>query len=156
VALKFCLDPVAAGTLRNEAALHDHLDRVREEASAPGIVPLLETYLRGDPPCLMYEFIEGGDLAGFVQEMHARGRLTPEVATRIVHRLSPIGGVAPRLAPPLVHRDLKMSNALVRRGEGELPELFVADFGIGGLAAGQALREQAGRRTRSSQLLPTA
>lgn len=60
VALKFCLDPVAAATLRNEAALHDDLDRVREEASAPGIVPLLETYLGNDPPCLMYEYIEGG------------------------------------------------------------------------------------------------
>src|SRR4051794_31706615 len=59
VALKFCLDPVAAATLRNEAALHDLLDRVREEVSAPGIVPLLETYLSADPPCLMYELIEG-------------------------------------------------------------------------------------------------
>ena len=52
VALKFCLDPVAAATLRNEAALHDHLDRVREEASAPGIVPLLETYLIRRPSML--------------------------------------------------------------------------------------------------------
>jgi hypothetical protein len=51
---------------------------------------------------------------------------------------------------------LKLSNALVRRGDGDLPDLFVADFGIGGLAAGQALREQAGRRVVSSQFLPTA
>jgi serine/threonine protein kinase len=156
VALKFCLDPVAAATLRNEAALHDHLDRVREEASAPGIVPLLETYLRAEPPCLMYEFIEGGDLAGLVHEMQAEDRLTPEFATRIVYRLATIVGAAHRLDPPLVHRDLKMSNVLVRRGDGDLPDLFVADFGIGGLAAGQALREQAGRRTLHSQLLPTA
>src|SRR5262249_24975951 len=68
VALQLCLDPVAAATLRNEAALHDLLERVREEASAPGIVPLLDTYLRNDPPCLMYELIEGGDLSAFVQE----------------------------------------------------------------------------------------
>ncbi len=58
VALKFCLDPVAAATLRNEAALHDLLDRVRKEAAVPGFVPLMETYLRADPPCLMYEYIE--------------------------------------------------------------------------------------------------
>jgi serine/threonine protein kinase len=156
VALKFCLDPVAAATLRNEAALHDHLDRVREEASAPGIVPLLETYLRNDPPCLMYEYIEGGDLAGFVQEATAQNRLTWELATRIVHRLASIMALAHRLNPPLVHRDLKLSNALVRPGQGDLPELFVADLGIGGLAAGQALREQSSRRTLSNQMLPTA
>jgi len=156
VALKFCLDPVAAATLRNEAALHDHLDRVREEAAAPGIVPLLETYLRADPPCLMYEFIEGGDLTGLVHEMQAQDQLTPAFATKIIHRLASIVAVAHRLVPPLVHRDLKMSNVLVRPGSGVLPDLFVADFGIGGLAAGQALREQAGRRPLSSQLLPTA
>lgn len=40
-----------------------------------------------------------------------------------------------------------MSNALVRRGQGDLPDLFVADFGIGGLAAGQALLEQARQPT---------
>ncbi len=156
VALKFCLDPVAAATLRNEAALHDHLNRVRDEASAPGIVPLLETYLRADPPCLMYEYIEGGDLAGLVHEMKAQGRLTPEFATRIVHRLASIVAAAHRLDPPLVHRDLKMSNVLVRRGDDDLPNLYVADFGIGGLAAGQVLREEASRRPLSSGLLPTA
>jgi serine/threonine protein kinase len=156
VALKFCLDPVAAATLRNEAILHDHLDRVREEASAPGIVPLLETYLRADPPCLMYEFIEGGDLAGLTHEMQAQDRLTPELAIRIVQRLASIVGFAHRLNPPLVHRDLKLSNILVRRGNGDLPDLFIADFGIGGLAAGQALREQSGNRIVSNQLLPTA
>lgn len=143
VALKFCLDPVAAATLRNEAALHDVLERVREEASAPGIVPLLETYLANDPPCLMYEFIEGGDLSAYAQEKRSLGGLTPSLATRIVHRLASIVALAHRLSPPLVHRDLKMSNVLLRGTEAELPELFVADFGIGGLAAGAALKERA-------------
>jgi tetratricopeptide (TPR) repeat protein len=156
VALKFCLDPVTAATLRNEAALHNILDRVREEASAPGIVPLLETYLGADPPCLMYEFIEGGDLAGLVQDMGAQDRLTTEFATKIIHRLASIVAVAHQLNPPIVHRDLKMSNVLVRQGDGDLPDLFIADFGIGGLASGQALRMQAGRRVMSIQLLPTA
>jgi hypothetical protein len=67
VALKFCLDPVASATLRNEAALHDLLDRVREGAAAPGIVPLLETFLANDPPCLMYQYVEGGDLGGLIR-----------------------------------------------------------------------------------------
>jgi serine/threonine protein kinase len=154
--LKFYLDPVAAATLRNEAALLDHLDRVREEAASPGIVPLLETYLRADPPCQMYEFSEGGDLAGLVHEIQAEDRLTTEFATQIIHRPASIVAIVHRLDPPLVHRDPKLSNILVRRGDCDLPDLFVADFGIGGLVASQALREQTGRRGANCQLLPTA
>jgi len=35
------------------------LDQVRQQGTGSGIVRLLETYLQADPPCLMYEFIEG-------------------------------------------------------------------------------------------------
>jgi serine/threonine protein kinase len=159
VALKFCLDAEAAATLRNEAALHDHLDRVRE-GSLPGIVPLLETYLRADPPCLMYDYIEGCDLAGLVRDLHGQGSLPAGFArgpaSRVVQRLASIVGIAHRLDPPLVHRDLKLSNVLVRQGGGDPPELFVADFGIGALAAGQALREQARSRPLSCQVTAAA
>jgi hypothetical protein len=145
VALKFCLDPVAADTLRHEAALHDHLDRVREEASLPGIIPLLETYLRADPPCLMYELIEGGDLGGLIQEMKERGGSTQEFASKLVRRLASI--LAPAHGHGLVHRDLKPSNVLVQRREGNNLRLFVADFGIGGLVAERSIQEQTNRRT---------
>jgi serine/threonine protein kinase len=104
----------------------------------------------------MYEFIEGGDLTGLVHERQAQGRLTPEFATQIIHRLASIVAIVHRLDPPLVHRDLKLSNVLVRRGDCDLLDLFVADFGIGGLVASQAFREQTGRRGANCQLLPTA
>jgi formylglycine-generating enzyme required for sulfatase activity/serine/threonine protein kinase len=156
VALKFCLDPVAARSLRNEANLHDMLGRVRQEGRGKGFVPLLETYLRSEPPCLMYELIEGGDLTGFISEMHQQGKLTPTFATRIVQRLALTMAVAHRLDPPLVHRDLKPSNVLLRREEGNKLLLFVADFGIGGLAARQSLQEQATRQSVRSGTLPTA
>jgi len=156
VALKFCLNKEAAATLSNEASLHDHLDRVREEVTAPGIVPLLETFLRADPPCLMYELIEGGDLTGLMQDLTGQDKLTARLATQIVHRLASIVAIAHRLDPPLVHRDLKLSNFLVRPSQGELPELFVADFGIGSLVAGHALAEQRERATVPGRTLPTA
>jgi serine/threonine protein kinase len=113
VALKFCLDPVAAESLRNEVVLHNLLDRVRNQGAASGIVPLLETYLTANPPCLMYEYVEGGDLTGLFPEARLGG-LAPDLATRIVQRLASIVASAHRLNPPLVHRDLKPSNILVR------------------------------------------
>ncbi|MFO0881419.1 MAG: protein kinase [Gemmataceae bacterium] len=155
VALKFCLDPVAATTLRNEAALHDLLDRVREEAAGPGIVALLETFLGNDPPCLMYEYIDGGDLAGLARDLHAQRRMNADRATELTRRLATIVALAHRLTPPLVHRDLKLSNVLVRRAANEQHDLVVADLGIGGLAATQALRDQSARPTLGG-ILPTA
>jgi serine/threonine protein kinase len=91
-----------------------------------------------------------------VQKAKAEGRLTPGLAPRIVHRLASIVTTAHRLEPHIVHRDLKMSNALVRRGQDDLPDLLVADFGIGGLAAGQALGEVASHATGGGRTLPTA
>ena len=70
VALKFCLDPSAAKVLRNEAGV---LDRLMRHGRLNGIVPLLDAYLTADPPCLVYEYVEGGDLMGLVREMHAQG-----------------------------------------------------------------------------------
>ena len=63
----------------------------------PGIVALQQTYLSADPPCLQYEYIEGGDLAGLIQEWHRQTpKPTPEQAAKVVLRLarssgSPIG-----------------------------------------------------------------
>jgi hypothetical protein len=155
VALKFCLDPVAAESLRNEVAVHDILDRVRQQGGAPGIVLLLETFLRADPPCLMYEYIEGGDLAGLIRTWADAGKLTPARATQTIYRLANIVAAVHRLDPPLVHRDLKPSNILVRSADGD-PSFYVADFGIGALAARQALTDAAARHTTHSQALPTA
>jgi serine/threonine protein kinase len=117
-------------------------------------VPLLETYLRADPPCLMYEFIEGGDLAGLIQETHERALLTPAFATQVVQRLASTVAFAHQHG--LVHRDLKPAKILVRRSEANDFSLHIADFGIGGLTARHSLQGQAGRPTTPSQAMPTA
>jgi serine/threonine protein kinase len=151
VALKFCLDASAVVALRNEAGV---LDRVMQHGRHPGIVPLLQTYLSADPPCLEYEFIEGGDLAGLIREQYARGKMALALANRLFQRLTEIVAFAHRADPPIVHGDLKPANVLVRRGtEGKIG-LRVTDFGIGGLAAAQAARE-ATQPTRSRQELVT-
>jgi hypothetical protein len=132
VALKFCLDPETAAALGNEAAL---LARVRREGKHPGIVELRHTYLSADPPCLEYEYVEGGDLAGLIQERHQlEGGIEPPEAARIMGRLAGILGFTHQLKPPLVHRDLKPANILVQGTRPGAMEFKIADFGIGGLA----------------------
>jgi WD40 repeat protein len=146
VALKFCLDAAAAVVLRNEAAV---LDRVMRGGRHPGIVELQHTYLSANPPCLEYEYVEGGDLAGLIQEWHSPrggGRPTPKQAATVMLRLAEIMAFAHRLDPPIVHRDLKPTNVLVQRTKKGGLAFRVADFGIGAVASSRAIEQ-----TRRSQ-----
>lgn len=146
VALKFCLDPGAARVLRNEAAV---LDRVLRQGKHAGIVQLLHTYLSAEIPCLEYEYVEGGDLTGLIQEWHrARGGPTLHHAAKVILRLAEIVGFAHKLDPPIVHRDLKPANILVQRSAAGETHFKVADFGIGGVAVRQAIRETSSGNSR--------
>ena len=141
VALKFCIEPAAARSLRNEARV---LDQVMRQGRQPGMVQLLHTYLSAQTPCLEYEFVEGGDLGGLIQAWHRQeGGPTPVQAARTVLRLAAIMAVAHAANPPIVHRDLKPANILVYKDAKQADEIHfkIADFGIGGVAAQQAVRE---------------
>jgi serine/threonine protein kinase len=139
-ALKFCLDPAARDRLlRHEATL---LNQVMRQGEHPGIVTLQHTYLGADPPCLEYEYVEGGDLGGLLREQASPGAgLAPAQATEVVLHLAEIIGFAHRLQPAIVHRDLKPANVLLRRGSNGVLALHVADFGIGGVAASRAIEK---------------
>ncbi len=153
VALKFCLDARAAQWLRHEAAL---LGRVMSQGKHPGIVPLLDTYLNGDPPCLKYEYVAGGDLSGLIaQWRHSPPSDAVGACTRLMHELADVVSFAHQLDPPIVHRDLKPANILLQpSGDGGM-RARVADFGIGGIAARQA-HEQATRGVTRGAFLATA
>ena len=152
-ALKFCLDPEAGRTLRHEAAA---LNRVMQAGRHPGIVPLRQAYLDRDPICLEYEFVEGGDLCGLIQELHQSGKVAPVDVARWMLHLAATVRFAHQMKPPLVHRDLKPANILVQRGPDGSFSLRIADFGISGLAASQALDEAARTSTSRNSLLTTA
>jgi formylglycine-generating enzyme required for sulfatase activity/tetratricopeptide (TPR) repeat protein len=149
-ALKFCLDPAAQQLLKYEAAV---LARVMGQGKQSGIVELRHTYLGADPPCLEYEFIKGGDLASTVHNHQAatKEQLAPRQATKIVLDLARAVGRVHKLSPPIVHRDLKPANVLVRQ-TGDKTEFLITDFGIGGVAANQAL-EQTRQGTTSTPML---
>ena len=156
VALKFCLNPASRHLLGHEAAV---LNQVMRQGRHPGIVPLLQTYLHADPPCLAYEYVEGGDLAGLIQAWHGPfGKLPArlvEDAAGVVRELADIVAHAHQLEPPIVHRDLKPANILVQRLADGRTALRIADFGISGLVAGHALEEER-RGTGHGRILATA
>jgi formylglycine-generating enzyme required for sulfatase activity len=154
VALKFCTDPQARERLlRHEATV---LDRVMRQGRHPGIVQLQATYLRADPPCLQYEYVEGGDLSGLIRDWQRRtDGISPEKVARVILHLAEIMAFAHRLDPPIVHRDLKPANILLQRLQGGKVAVKITDFGIGGIAASKAI--QAPRQaTKPSQFLATA
>jgi formylglycine-generating enzyme required for sulfatase activity len=139
VALKFCLDDTSRDRLlRHEAAV---LNQVMRQGRRPGIVALLHTYLSNDPPCLEYEYIEGGDLAALMVEWQDRypAKERFERIARVMLTLARILGHPHRLDPPIVHRDMKPANILVRLDDKGEPEFHVTDFGIGGIQAGQMI-----------------
>jgi formylglycine-generating enzyme required for sulfatase activity len=137
-ALKFYLDPAAAKVLRSEARL---LDRVMVQGRHPGLVPLLQTYLDVDTPCLEYEYVAGADLTGVITDWPRRVGPTAVQSSRLILRLAEILSFAHQLVPPLVHRNLKPANILAQRGGNGKLVLRVADFGSGGVAASRAIRQ---------------
>ena len=46
-----------------------HLDRLMQHGRLQGVVQLQQAYLDADPPCLEYEYVEGGDLTGAIREL---------------------------------------------------------------------------------------
>jgi uncharacterized protein YegL len=134
VALKFCTDEAAARSLRKEVEL---LDRVATQGRHKGIVELKYAHLEGQTPCLEYEFVDGGDLAGLIADLHRRGKANSVQMTKILCAVAQPVGFAHRLRPPIVHRDLKPQNVLTTRIDNKV-QLKIADFGIGGLALTQA------------------
>lgn len=129
-AVKFCTDPRA----RHQLVTHEQnvVRRVMKYAGKhPNIVPLLECNLDGDTPWLMYEFVEGGTLAGALAQWR---RMSPQkridLAVHTLHDLAAALGTFHRFDPPLVHRDMKPHNVLM--AGGKVPR--ITDFGIGGIA----------------------
>jgi serine/threonine protein kinase len=84
-------------------------------------------------PYMVMEYLEGGDLAGWIKQ---RGALPVEQAIEFV--LQACVAVADAHALGIVHRDLKPANLFcVRRSDGQL-SIKVLDFGISKLAEGMA------------------
>ena len=130
--------------------------RVMEQGRHAGIVALQQTYLSADPPCLQYEFVEGGDIGGLIGDWHRQGRKpSADLVARAVLQIAEVVAFMHNLKPdPLVHRDLKPANILVQKVNGVL-RFRITDFGIGGIANSRAVQATR-RRTTPSEFMTTA
>src|SRR5262249_54273613 len=100
-------------------------------------------------PCLEYEYVAGGDLAGlaYQQMQKHQGKVPPSLARNIIRNLARAMTHPHRLTPPIVHRDLKPANILVQRVADGTVTFRITDFGIGGVAASKAIEEARGSST---------
>ncbi len=140
-AFKFCTDADAKRQLQlaHEKAV---VQRVKK-SNLKGVVTLEDYKLDASPPWLRYELVEGGDLAGFVEEWNEKPKVDRATAALgILQRLAKTVGQFHRLPDPVIHRDLKPANILVRRlveANKTTYQFLVADFGIGHIAARRQL-----------------
>jgi serine/threonine protein kinase len=135
-AIKFCLDRSLLPGLQQERANLERLMKAGGESWSNRIVRLYGYNLEHQTPFLVYEYVAGGDLARWLatrQARNGRGPAPAEVLELIVQ-------VAEALAfaheHGLVHRDLKPANVLMA-ADGTIK---LADFGIGGVVARQAVQ----------------
>jgi formylglycine-generating enzyme required for sulfatase activity len=129
--LRFCLHPALQQALRDHGA--DLLERVRSLGEQPGILPLRQVFLEVEPPALLYDYFEAGDLAALARAWHAEpGGPAPAEVAGLVRRLAEALAPLHRLDPPLVHRGLRPSCILVR-GSGATLTCKIADLGLGAL-----------------------
>ena len=150
-AVKFCTDPAA----RHRLVTHERNVVVRVMKYAgdhPNVVPLLDCNLDGEIPWLMYEFVEGGTLAGAIEEWRALP--LPNRLGKAVRTLHAIAGALARFHrfdPPLVHRDMKPQNVLMA---GKVPR--ITDFGIGSVVMQPKAGGTTGALTAYAARLPSA
>jgi serine/threonine protein kinase len=122
VAIKFCLESKVVVSLEREIELLDHLAK---DGGCDYIVMLLDNALANDPPFLVFEYAEGGDLSAWLARRGER-----RANERDVLRILTMSARGLRYAHDrgVVHRDLKPSNLLITKGM-----VKIADFGIGHL-----------------------
>jgi serine/threonine protein kinase len=149
LAIKFCLDRSLLPGLQQEWSNLERLRRAGGESWSPRLVRLYGYDLEHASPYLVYEYVPGGDLVHWLarrKDRDAHG-LTPAEVLELITQVAEALAFAHEHG--LVHRDLKPANVLMADGTIKL-----ADFGIGGLVARQAIEVNRIGTPAGSRLTP--
>ena len=135
MALKICSDPRGRISLKREVGL---IRTIKSKLkSCKGISHLLSESIDADPPHLVYEYIDGGDLVPVIYDLKKflsiRDRTVQ--AAKIIIEIAQTLATLHKMNPPIVHRDIKPSNILVRKSAIR-NRFVITDFGIGCLQFG--------------------
>ncbi len=146
VALKFCLDQALLASLKTEIKVYDQL---KDHPDPQHLVRLIGTAYSASSPFLVYEYVDGGDLAAWLADFAGK---TPSVrdVVRILKMTARALAFAHRRG--IVHRDLKPANLLVTR-DGNVK---VADFGIGAITASAEAERERGKSVTGATFLQGA
>ncbi len=138
VALKQMLDDSGSASHERFQAEADTVVRLNH----PSIPRMLDHFMVGEAHFLVMEFIHGDSLDRLLEQslMLARQPLPPEHVMRIALDVCDVLSYLHRQNPPLVHRDIKPGNIIVRYGDNRT---FLVDFGV----ARQLPRDNAAPKT---------
>jgi serine/threonine protein kinase len=145
LAIKFCRDASLANALKQERSILERMIAADPGSWSPLVVRLYGHQLDHPTPFLVYEYVDGGNLADLVLSQASGKGLSPRTALHLVTQIAQALHFAHRQG--LVHRDLKPSNVLLTRSR----DIKLVDFGIGG-----AVVHQLTERSRATTGQPQA
>ncbi len=154
-AVKFFFDETGRDVEREAGLVKRAMDASRGDTGRDDdprrhIVPILDVRLTGATPWLMFEYVGGGNLAGWLMKTARTppAERLPQVFAAL-QQLSRGVSLFHALPTPLTHRDLKPSNILV---DPVSRRLRITDFGIGAVTQRAAnAREQGGQTSRGER-----
>lgn len=100
--------------------------RVLAPLSHPGIPNLIDYFVEGGRHYLVMEYIAGGDLQHWLEELGPGGRAPEHRVVRWARQILDVLGFLHSQNPPIVYRDLKPANIMIDKSG----RAMLIDFGI--------------------------
>lgn len=149
---KFCRDTDRIRGLKREVILFRLLKQSLGDRK--DIAQIIDWQFERPPYYLESEYTHAGDLAQWAETQGGIGALPLEVRLDIVAQVA--RAVAAAHSVGILHKDIKPSNVLIAKGEGDAPQAVLTDFGIGYLTDRHLLAEKGITATGLTEAIDSA